>query len=266
MYEEREVDAGGYGPPTDLAMSLLAIFICAVALLARGRDDVVENVAALTKALTERQRELDDTTRDLREASAANRTLRHEVEGLAAELQSTGRRREEAAEQLRMAERALNDMEQALKDERARGFEVPVPLAVRIDWDTRGVDIDLAVRGPNGETARFPVEERNQDFGNLMRDERFARVDTWEVFYAMQPMPGEYQVACSYYRGSAARTTVCGVVILHPADPERRSEKHFRIVLTPADKYPARRAAAFSIGKSNDEYQIRFGDFVEESG
>lgn len=257
----------------DVLSCALGGFILMVLLLTQKAGEAART---LRHQLAAAEAALDQARGELVRARSALHTARAQAEGALAAADRAGTqladlrdrlaqtRAEAVAETARHAS-ALASLERDKVAARSRGFEVPVPLAIRIDWGRKGIDIDLAVTGPDGLVARYPESERNRSFGNLMRDEVKADKDTWEVFYSMDPRPGRYQVACSYYTTSPDLPVVVeGVVVLYPADPGKRREQRFRVVLRAGDKYPRRAVGSFAIGRSGSGWAIDFGTFVDE--
>ncbi len=117
--------------------------------------------------------------------------------------------------------------------QKSEGFEIPVLLAVRMDWDTPKADIDLAVRGPDGNIVSYL--DRQRSWGVLLRDETEAQTTRWEFFCSTDLVPGEYWVYCSYFDGSGESFPVRGSIALYPGKDQQR--KHdFSTVLTRFDR------------------------------
>jgi hypothetical protein len=116
-----------------------------------------------------------------------------------------------------------------------KGFLVPLPLAIRIDWD-KPVDIDLQVRDPSNAIAHW--DHLETECGYLMRDEREATERTWEVYYCVDIHPGTYEVYAHYFgeTNGPVRVTLSGE--LFPADPERKQTIRPRTVVLEGQNQP----------------------------
>lgn len=137
------------------------------------------------------------------------------------------------------------------------GFVLPISLAVRLDWNQE-VDIDLWVSDPgcSNEQPYVFYDERQSGVGTLMRDAINPRDRQWEVYFAIEPIAGVYEIHADYYEDSALPVEVTAAAELFPGDTEKKMrlemEEPVTIRYANAIDGPDRRLLRFEIVKDDD--------------
>jgi len=137
-----------------------------------------------------------------------------------------------------------------------QGFLVPLPLAIRIDWD-KAVDIDLQVRDPSGELAYW--KHLKTPCGYLMRDEREAVHRNWEVYYCVDVHPGVYEVYVHYYGDTVGPVHVRLTGELFPADPQHKQTllpKSCVLSVQNDPPAPGLQVACFELQPEGDSFRL----------
>ncbi len=139
-----------------------------------------------------------------------------------------------------------------------KGISVPLPLAIQIHWEGAG-DIDLSVVRDGAERVWF--QNRECDWGQLMRDETQGQTINSELFLSPQPQVGEYKVYVWYYGGgSQSQYTIQCEIALYPGDRSRSTRQQFERQLPVSPKQAWQHAATYQLTRSGNEFQITFLD------
>lgn len=163
--------------------------------------------------------------------------------------------REQLLQTMEKSSRQIADMQKTIERERQKGYMVPLPLAIRLDWNV-ATDIDLWVKGPKGEFASY--KKMVTSFGYLMRDETRGVNRNWEVFYSVELMEGPYEVYCHYYGTNKGTAKVIVRAELFPNRPDPGNSKQETINLGKGRSEPGELALKFRIVRQGSSNAIRF--------